>query len=45
MAAARRGAVFSGTISSGMGGETPMFVIESDASIVAPLVFALILNQ
>jgi deoxyhypusine synthase len=28
-----------------LGAETPMFVIESDASIVAPLMFALILNQ
>jgi deoxyhypusine synthase len=28
-----------------LGVETPMFVIESDASIVAPLVFALVLNQ
>jgi deoxyhypusine synthase len=28
-----------------LGAETPMFVIESDASIVAPLMFAYILNQ
>ena len=28
-----------------LGGDTPMYVIESDASIVAPLVFALLLNQ
>jgi deoxyhypusine synthase len=28
-----------------LGEETPMFVIESDASICAPLVFALVLNQ
>jgi deoxyhypusine synthase len=28
-----------------LGGETPMYVIESDASIVAPMVFALLLNQ